>query len=75
MPVSRCPHRVLLCWVERIWYDAIEDFWIRDMVFLCLASFADYFLERILTILENNLIFVILVLKSLEVRLLLRLDL
>ena len=64
---SWCQFSVLLWWVEWIRYDAIEDFWLRDMVFLCLASFADYFLERILTALEYNFIFLILIPQSLEV--------
>ena len=72
---SWCQFSVLLWWVEWIRHDAIEDFWLRDMVFLCLASFADYFLERILIVLENNFIFFILIPQSLEVWLLLRLNL
>ena len=64
---SWCQFSVLLLWVEWIRHDTIEDFWLSDMVFLCLASFADYFLKRILTVLENNFIFVILISQSLEV--------
>ena len=62
-----CRFSILFRRIERIGHNAIEDFWLGDTAFLCLASFADYFLERILIGLENYLIILILISQSLEV--------